>query len=335
MINEEQLAQRLRDEVDAVPVPYSALRMSQPRRERLALRGGRLVAVGACAAVAAVALFAIPRFGAVSPADPAGHGAEPAGAGLPVPRAGIREEVHELETMTQSLGRAAMLKTQECMSAHGFTIAVPPMTTKKVFEDNYGLSLAQAKSSGYPQPERSGEPIPVDATVGMPKVQREAFHRALFGERSNTTEVTTIGGAVLEVPRSGCEAEGQEAVFGPLPERARMLDFANNIVGAAIGPRAMKDPAMVRLAADWSTCMDKAGHHRLDSPEHSRSIGWDKTNPDTRELAIADATCQESLDYANTRRALEDRYLTQYVDQHTQDIAHLRQFIKKAEERTR
>jgi hypothetical protein len=202
---------------------------------------------------------------------------------------------------------AAALKARDCMWSLGYrawtvnTVISADADTYQEFDPIDYLDPATVARSGYPQTLIHRAMVP-SANGARAAVPTSAELHAFLG--SGTTA------AMANVPRGGCQDDGDRAVEGAvssLPVNPRMLAVqAKNF--------AMGDDRMQHAITTWSRCMAGRGLHYSDPISAQNDPRWGlrvATTPAStleRQVAVADAGCEKSINFVGLDRALEIGY---------------------------
>ncbi|MGQ0631155.1 MAG: hypothetical protein ACT4P1_08930 [Sporichthyaceae bacterium] len=247
-------------------------------------------------------------------------------------RPAVRQELASLGADSRYLSHAQSVLIARCMRRQGFTYPVEDLNAPVYPRDaRYGLSVEEAKRSGYVSQSQILA-VPDEDKSSFPEEPggREAFGAALFGpDGSSQVEVDIpMTRSELGMSSVGCLADVDRALYGNLETALRRSDVTGNAWNMA-EKESGADPGLAVLNQRWSACISKAGYPDLLDPDLAsvrarkltggRLAGLDTGEP--REIAIADATCQQKVDYAPQRRAIEDRYFTALLDHYAEDIA--------------
>jgi hypothetical protein len=240
------------------------------------------------------------------------------------PDPGIRAAVNGLSADQPYLTHAESVLTDQCMRKQGFSYPIQPAKQSIPRDATYGLSVADAQTSGYTSESQELKvPSFTSDNSGPSNAGDQArYSAALFGPPGSpsVTAQAAFMGASMGTSSVGCLADAQRELFGSMEAAVQQTTYESNFSGAGLRESAT-DPALHTLNQQWSSCMSAAGHPGLADPDHAKSQGQQlagrqitglSTGP-AKELAVADATCEQQLNYAAQRQNTEDRYLTALV----------------------
>jgi hypothetical protein len=252
---------------------------------------------------------------------------------------GVREAMNGLFHGESVRAAAQYEYIYRCMAGRGFHYIKPPVGSKDVnptmsTRQDYGLSVAQARSSGYGmKPASDNAAGEIDQTAGLSAAQKQAWGVAFFGrEDGPTVRVNLPGGGQVEENAEGCLAEARTKIYGSLEQQMRLQNLAGNLPIMA-RRRADADPGMKKLNSAWSNCMSSKGLSGFGAPKDARekASGFYKRLPQATakrqetQLAVADASCEAATQYSPQRRLLEDLYYTAGLHYFDGEIASLRE----------
>ncbi|MET8341069.1 hypothetical protein ABZV14_45585 [Streptosporangium canum] len=236
---------------------------------------------------------------------------------------------------------------QRCMKKRGFTYVQNPSSATDVAptlgEDPYGLTVEQAQRTGYKSAENAGDsPGEVDRS-GISKLSEEEQKRwgeAFFG-RDDAPEIKADlpGGGRVGTTSEGCLAEAREKLYGSLSDYVKLTYLAGNLPIRA-RREASSDADMTRIDSAWSSCMASKEHSGLKNPDAARGrsleshrrlgIGSDEARAQEISLAVADAECEKTTDYAAQRIRIEDRYYEKMLQKFAKELTDARKMNASA-----
>jgi hypothetical protein len=253
-----------------------------------------------------------------------------------------RQETDSLVAANPYLSRAQSVLVDRCMRDEGFSYPLekPGQAVKR--DRTYGLSVEEAQRTGYQSesqiltlPDREPAIAPTDPTG------RTRYYTALFGRGDAAAVQVTdpLTGASVGTSPTGCNSQAQKELFGGDLAAAILHTTVTGDLVPVAEASAAKDRALTALNKRWARCMAQAGWHYPD-PDHAlgaaRRTGYralDGGQP--REIAIADATCEEQTDYAAGREAVEEHHLRMLLDRNPATIAAVRKSGAAAMQRAR
>jgi len=239
--------------------------------------------------------------------------------------------------------QATDLITEKCMRKAGQSYTSPPATAfesaSKIPHD-YGINEETASQQGYWDPDVAENYVPIKLPTFPSDAAKKEYYLAYFGpDDSPTVEVVdVINGGTTGVGTGGCLGEGRKAVYGEdLTDWLTADNFAGNF-DIVVLHNALDDPTLVDLNEEWSACMKKAGFPDYNMPDDALAKSTADLTPDlgqaayrsTIDIAVADATCEEQLDYADQRETIEDRYFSAGVVTFEGQIQSTQEFFDSA-----
>ncbi|MFF3395404.1 hypothetical protein ACFYW1_31290 [Streptomyces sp. NPDC002669] len=221
------------------------------------------------------------------------------------------------------LGHAEELLVSRCMARKGFTYTVrPPSTGGENRSMGYVLDdPAWAGKFGYgsrirQESERNRRSDPnLVYTRKLSGKSRAAYDKALSGG-PGTPELTVAlpGGGTAHNQVGGCRATAQEQLYGERATWFRTTRVVSNLTPLYL-PKLARDKRFTTAQAEWSRCMNKAGHHyrspvqaREDLPRLTEGLSPDGAFAVEVRLARAEAGCAKETGFGATGRALEQEY---------------------------
>ena len=213
----------------------------------------------------------------------------------------------------------------------------PPPGTRE-FAEQFGYGFAAAPegmiSVSIPTPNAN------DAIMeAMSPAELEAYDLALWG----FTHDEALSG---EAELGGCRGAAKDQVHGDPddPVRAALVEEIARI-DAQVAPM---DPAVLEAVAQWSTCMDEAGHPGYADPPAAEEAAWDRwvafndavaADPELGEeaadggivgqaalaaheaaLATADWDCRGAAEYDAVWQRARHQLQQDYVDAHRAEL---------------
>lgn len=239
---------------------------------------------------------------------------------------------------------------QKCMNQAHFQYE-PELSTdaesfSSVLDETDVISIDSVKkNNGYPaEPTVDNNPRDNAGYTKTPLSQREDWKTALRGEPKDDSELAqeaADGGenGLLRNSTGGCSNKADEEQFGSL-EKADQADTISSQLILDAFNAALDDQEMQDLHRSWATCMKNAGFGKDTHGEEVRTPDiaqvWAVEDPTkSYDIALADATCQESLDYGTKRTFIEDRYLTGVSDFYESQIQGALEIRREALERSK
>ena len=245
------------------------------------------------------------------------------------PRKEIRSEIRGLFKDSMALHNYNQRFIQKCMNQAHFQYEPELSTDAKSFssvlEETDAISKDEVKKNrGYPTEPTEENALHDNAGyTKTPQSQREDWDKAFRGEPKEDSELAQEAAdaeenELLRSTNGGCSNKADEEQFGSL-EKADQADFISSQLVLDAFNGALDDQEMQDLHSSWATCMKKAGFGKDSQGEEVTTPDiaqvWATTDPGkSYDIAMADATCQQSLEYGTKRTFIEDRYLTGIAD---------------------
>ncbi|MEV3991803.1 hypothetical protein AB0J57_23110 [Streptomyces sp. NPDC049837] len=232
-------------------------------------------------------------------------------AATPAP-AGLRP-LTEAEQLRVADAQQRLIK--DCMAREGFT-----------YHEAERLSLEESRTFGYvsddvdwarahgygsrirAKHEQAKRANPNLAhRQGLPAERRAAYDKAL-DEGVDAPELTAelpTGGTVRKRV-GGCVAESEKHLYGDPKAWFRAEKTAMSLQPLYV-PKVMADRRFTAALADWSACMERAGHP-YKNPAEARQAQPASFEAE-RKLAVADATCARDSRLRVIGKELETQYV--------------------------
>jgi hypothetical protein len=259
----------------------------------------------------------------------------------------VRQELLGLFAGSATRYAAEQELIRRCMEQRGFKYVKNPAPTRDVAPtlgpDPYGLAVENAKTTGYNSAENAGDsPAEVDrfGVSDLSDKEKQEWGEAYFGPE-NAPEVTVDlpGGGAMGTTSEGCLAEARKTLYGSLSDNARLTFLSGNFPLWA-KREASSDPDMARIDSAWSACMVGKGHSGLKNPEAAREkaieahrrlgIASEEARNQEVALAIADAECEKTTNYAAQRVTIEDHYYKKYLNKFASEVAEMKKMNDSA-----
>lgn len=261
----------------------------------------------------------------------------------PAPDPAARQETRALSADSGDLGRATTVLIDRCMRTHGFAYPVEKPGQRLERDRSYGLSVEEAGRTGYQSqsriltlPDREPDIAPTDP------VERKRFHIALSGaDDQPPVEVDDpiSPGSRMGTNSAGCNSSAQRELFGgDLTAAIRHAAVAGGFLEHALHAAA-SDPAMDELNKRWSACMTESGWTYADpglAISAARGLAGSYASLAAgrpREIAVADATCQQRTGYPAVRSAIEEHHMRVLLDRNAEVLAAVRESTRAAKAR--
>ncbi len=255
-----------------------------------------------------------------------------------------RAEAESLGADNGYLSRATTVLIDRCMRGHGFAYPVEKPGQRLERDPSYGLSVREAERTGYQSQSRILTLPDWEPSIAPDDLaERKRFSIALFGaDEEPFVEVDdpVAPGSRMGMNSAGCNSSAQRELFGgDLATAIRHATVSGDFVDHA-ARAAAADPAMRKLDRRWSSCMRQSGRD-YDDPDLASSDARGLAGGsfeglaagEAREIAVADATCQERTGYPAARSAIEERQFRVLLDRHHDAIAAVRESGRAAKAR--
>lgn len=218
------------------------------------------------------------------------------------------------------------------------------------FAEQYGYGITTDPWSGTVDEEPVTEWVDPNQEYveAMSETEQQAYYEALWG---NPVWEDEDGEPVeYDWTQHGCQGKAQHEVYegGAATEEFADLEEEMNAVWEGVEA----DPRRGELEAAWAACMADAGHSgytRVGEPEEQLSEElnslWEEFSPDPEateedwaalekqieeqrkaltpremELAVADFTCREEVDYDDKQMEIAHEYEQRFVDEHKAEL---------------
>jgi hypothetical protein len=191
-----------------------------------------------------------------------------------------------------------------CMAAKGVPYPAPPPKADQRTDEERSLRIEERRRTGYGLATPAGTGVPaLDRYVkGLPRQEREAFTRALFGEESQRRGIDLPGSGPVSFPSQGCVYEAQSKLFGDILTWARVTyvpEDLNNKLSKGITNSDVYAQAMRK----WRECMKRRGYdYELPAKAQEDLSERYKKNGVSEQLlreeiavAVADAECAREV----------------------------------------
>jgi hypothetical protein len=237
------------------------------------------------------------------------------------------------------LAEAQILLTQKCMAARGFvyTSQTTPSQEQALLQGiEYGfngpfgranwltISLSDASTYGYGQPAAASSPPQIGVFLGgfssfNDLKQHAALAVALLGFAPGVSIGPVREPGCLNIANNEIYRPGSSQLGDPVPAIAEQASMWTQT-----------DPRVVAVTAAWSRCMARRGY-RYASPQQAAGHNWPK-NPTAAETAtaVADVTCKQRVNLANTWLTVEAAYQTALIGQNIGTLANLQASFQSA-----
>ncbi|WP_299951856.1 hypothetical protein [uncultured Modestobacter sp.] len=212
----------------------------------------------------------------------------------------------------------------------------------------YGYGAVESPFSDEGQPEEQEYVDPNgDYVATLSESEQMAFYEALYGPQPTEEEAMSEEVSYeYDWETAGCQGSAQHEVEGEDVSQSEefkpLFDAINELYeGMASWP------GMAELDAEWSACMDAAGHGGFATQVDAQNSVYDDLNemyesteptedgemaaePDQAardalaerevELALADLDCREETDYRDRATEISNEAEQQFVDDHESEL---------------
>ncbi|WP_063804437.1 hypothetical protein [Streptomyces roseifaciens] len=163
-----------------------------------------------------------------------------------------------------------------------------------------------------PPPSLSAEATVVLTGTDDPKV-KPGSSAAKGGRRINGHRV----------PPGGCTGEARSALRADNAEAGGDAPVADRINSGSF-ERSQRDPRVVRVFAQWASCMKERGFPSYDDPiKAGADAAWRTPEPsaEERETAAADARCKAEHNVVGVWFAVDAAYQREEIDRNAKELA--------------
>ena len=264
------------------------------------------------------------------------------------PRPTIRDEFRGYYKDSDTLINYTERYIAKCMKNAGFDYEPEFVTDENdaasVLDETDVITTDQVRqNNGYIEfPDGGDGNTQNPGYARTPAAKKEAWDRAYLGEEKTDAEIN------LSTPdprgftrgfKGGCANDAEAEQYGSLENADNAQFVDSNLILTAFN-FAADDPDMTALNKEWSQCMKDAGYSKTadgtEITEPALAASHAGFVPDQEfDIAMADATCQEGMNYGPQRTEIEDRYLTAVADHYEADIQGALEIRKEALERSK
>jgi hypothetical protein len=296
-------------------------------------------------AVTAVALLSLSLVGCS--ADKAATKLDPAESPLSKYMSAAYGDYDEATGLAQQNEQEALIAT--CMADEGFDYAPVDSaqysgmtdsaqeeygTKKWVAENGYGMSQSPEQiAEGQEQSEEFVDPNQ-DYVASLSESEQAAYYEVLYGVQPTEEEMSEDGSFEYNWETSGCQGAASHEINGDQPSQDEHKDLFDAM--NALYESAAASPTLVKLDAEWATCMADAGYtgftKKADAQE-SISTAMNKIyeesaegGPDEQALAdlreteltqaMVDYTCTEDVNYTEASTEVQFELEEQFITDH-------------------
>ncbi|MCU1406424.1 MAG: hypothetical protein JWQ43_2727 [Glaciihabitans sp.] len=215
-------------------------------------------------------------------------------------------------------------ETEEWVASHGYGFTQTP-------------EEIEAQNDEATQYDDPNAPYVESLSMG----EQTAYYAVLYGEPTPEEDLNEDGSSEYNWETAGCQGSASHEVQGENvyedPAHKGVLDAMNDLYNTL-----QSSPEMKKLDADWATCMADAGFSEFkakteavqsvidDSNALYEDMDENSTGPTPEELAavrdteievaLADFTCSEKVDYTDTSLASQFELEEQFVIDHKAEL---------------
>lgn len=212
----------------------------------------------------------------------------------------------------------------------------------------YGLSVMRP-GTAVASPNEDYVDLNADYVASLTESEQAAYHTTLTGPEPTEAELAAIeaGTGTFDWSQGGCSGTAQQTVQDEMiggwaamedPAFAELFAGIQN-VSAEIYDEENPSPGLAKLIREWSDCMAKTEHSGYASPMAASQALLEEFNalhsngesaPSAQDsealaareitVATADATCQETVDFAARRDKLGHEIQQTFLDAHKPEL---------------
>lgn len=275
------------------------------------------------------------------------------------PAMGEEADPEEMQAQAEEQNARVEQLVAECMAAEGFEYTPVVMDGSFSFEVDEGEDpVERARQQGYGfftwdqgAPEEEFVDPNAELVEAMSESEQEAYYETLHGAPPEVEESAEEMSTEYDWEQAGCYGESQHQVYDVEseyealnavysdPRWTELMDQMNTVY-----TDAMEAPELVELNTAWADCMAEAGHPDLANPQAAmdsvmelQNSQWEEhaddpeyTGPEGEELealkeqeielAVADYTCQEDVDYVDGQLRVQFEIEQQFIDENLAEL---------------
>ena len=213
-------------------------------------------------------------------------------------------------------------ETEEWVAANGYGMTQSPEE----------VAAQQEQAESYVDPNQ-------DYVASLSEGEQTAYYEVLYGPPQTEDMMNEDGSSEYKWEEAGCSGSAQHEVNGDNPSE----DKAHKPLFDAISKfyeKLQKDPAVQELDGAWAACMADTGHpeykakqdainaaselsnalYNNDTGEAPSDEALAKVREGEIEIALADFTCSEKVDYTDSMLKVQFKLEEQFVDDHKAEL---------------
>ena len=244
--------------------------------------------------------------------------------------------------------------TAACMAAEGFDYVPVDQsqnmsftaddqadreTEEWVAENGYGMNQSPEDVAAQEEQAASYVDPNQDYVASLSEGEQTAYYEVLYGSPQTDDMMNEDGSSEYNWEDAGCAGSAQHDVNGESPSE----DKAHKPLFDAITTfyeKLQKDPAVQELDGEWAACMADTGHPDFKAKQDAINAASELSNAlynnDTGEapsdealaevregeieIALADFTCSEKVDYTDSMLTVQFKLEKQFVDDHKAEL---------------
>lgn len=224
------------------------------------------------------------------------------------------EKVNQLFNI--STNTRALLEEEifQCMSDKGLAYEKKIIVSSDYNVRDYmlpkPLTLENARSNGY-----SSESLYLEQNQ-LPADTSSSMFEALNGTENG--DVISVAGVSGKIRSDGCLAKAYTEVYGS-PEAGVLIEAGGSSLPIPYLNAAHLDQSLIELDDRWSQCMEKDFSLNFENPDFTNI----SPESGTIEVAVADATCRETVEYEKNVHQTMNAYLTTFLQDNENIIAEI------------
>jgi len=216
--------------------------------------------------------------------------------------------------------------TEEWVAEHGYGMNQTPEEQEEMNE----------QASEFVDPNQ-------DYVMALSPTEQEAYYEVLYGPGPTDEEMAAMedgdGSYEYNWETAGCQGAAQHEISGDdLTQSDKYKPLMDEI--NSIWEKQQKDPAIVKVEAEWAACMADAGYadfkvkqdamNQVNEAQNAYWEGGETEEPDDAtkaewreneiEVALADFKCSEKVDYQKTYLTAQYRLENQFIDDNKSEL---------------
>lgn len=230
--------------------------------------------------------------------------------------------VDQSQNMSFNMDDQEDRETEEWVAANGYGMTQSPEE----------MAAQQEQAESYVDPNQ-------DYVASLSEGEQTAYYEVLYGPPQTEDMMNEDGSSEYNWETAGCSGSAQHEVNGENPYE----DKAHKPLFDAITTfyeKLQKDPAVQELDGKWAACMADTGHpdykakqdainaaselsnalYNNDTGEAPSDEALAKVREGEIEIALADFTCSEKVDYTDSMLKVQFKLEKQFVDDHKAEL---------------